>query len=66
MNKFDKKTINHITDTFSKYDWFKRVEHTTYKKEYMIFVDKYPYAIDSIFKQYESEHNVRIKVHSIY
>jgi len=66
MNNFDKKTICHITDTFGKYDWFKRVELTSYKKEYMIFVDKYPYSIDYIFRKYEAEYNVRIKVHSIY
>ena len=57
--------IKKITKKFSIYDWFVKVESTSHKNEFMIFVDKYPYSKDNIFSEYEKENKIRIKIHAL-
>lgn len=59
------KQIKEITDVFSKYDWFLRVESTAYKKEYIIFADKYPYSDDHIVFEYAKNNKLRLRIHSL-
>lgn len=57
--------IQHIKQYFSQYSWFTKVEKTTYKKEYLLFVSPYPYTQDSVIFNYEKQFKVRIKIQAI-
>lgn len=59
------KKIKNITLFFSAYDWFIKVEKTSRKNEFLVFVKIYPYSFDYLFRQCEIEYKVRIMVHAI-
>jgi hypothetical protein len=57
------KHMNSIKLHFSKYKWFNNIYSTTYKNEYVIIVNDYPYTEDHLFFEYEKLNNVRIRIH---
>ena len=57
--------LNHIKQHFSQYGWFDRVEKTAYKKEYVIFVNTYPYSQDIVIFDYERQNKIRLRIHAI-
>lgn len=57
--------IKKITTHFSIYPWFKKVESTSYKKEFLMYVDKYPYSEDQSIFEYEKLNKVRIRIHAL-
>ena len=57
------KHIDAIKLYFSKYNWFDDVYATTYKNEYVIIMDKYPYNEDYLFFEYEKLNKIRIRIH---
>ena len=54
------KQIEKITSHFSKFEWFDRVDETEYKNEFRIYLKRYPYAYDHMFREYEKNNKVRL------
>lgn len=50
--------LNKIKLHFGKQPWFDHVYPTTYKNEYVIVVNRYPYTEDHLFFDYEKTNNV--------
>lgn len=59
------KNLDKIKLYFSKYNWYADAYETTYKNEYVIIVDNYPYTEDHLFFEYEKHNNVRIRIHPL-
>lgn len=59
------KNLNNIKSHFSKYVWFDSAYATTYKNEYVIVVNSYPYSEDYLFTEYEKSNKVRIRIHPL-
>lgn len=59
------KQLDNIKLHFGTQPWFDHVYPTTYKNEYVIVVNRYPYTKDHLFFDYEKTNNVRIRIHTM-
>jgi hypothetical protein len=59
------KKLKIITEHFKRYNWFERVDATSYKNEYVIYTNKYPYMDDRYVFEYEKLNKVRLHIRTI-
>lgn len=59
------KKLEIITQHFQKYNWFVRIDETSYKNEFVIYTNKYPYTDDHLIHEYEKLNKVRLRIRTI-
>ena len=62
---YDLTEEDSIYKQFFKFNWFVRVEHTSYTNEFNLYVKEYPFSEEKKIFQYEKKHQVRIRIYKI-